>query len=116
MGCIYTGIRIDGGHFKIGMTKEDKPTTRYNANHLMGLYYLSCPKATTSELLLLESCARVASERIPMFQKVGTDWFVYNIDQYDEIGKMKAVALSILEEVAAIADDYGIEYQCFSPI
>lgn len=114
MGCIYTAInpRVSRyGVFKIGYTKDKYPTKRMNANNLDCVYYLSCPKATETELLLLESVARCACVDLKMVQN-STDYFSYPVDKRYKSNKHQAetFAEQVMKDVVAECVKRNIEY------
>lgn len=113
MGCIYTGIktrRSVNGFFKVGMTEKNKPTSRLSAYDLTPVCWLSVPKATKAELMLMESAARVAVERTGLAKLHGNDCFAYNArkDKW-------AIALGLGEEAMSaaikICYDLGLEWE-----
>lgn len=117
MGCIYTAISRKArtyGEFKIGQTKKTYPTSRYNANDLEGIYFIQCPKATASQLLLLESVARCACENISSLVKsCGDDWFSYIITDGRHFSKMEQAetfAITVMDEVIEECKRRNIQY------
>jgi hypothetical protein len=114
MGCIYTAInpRVSkNGVFKIGYTKEKYPTKRMSANELDCIYYLSCPKATESELLMLESVARCSCVVLGMTQNA-MDWFNYSVDRRYKSNKHQAQVFAerVMSDVIAECGRRNIEY------
>ena len=116
MGCIYTGFKHNhsvNGTFKIGKTINKKPTSRLSANGLTGLMYFSAPNASANDLLLLESVARSAAERISALSPYRVDWFAYQMDGSEKYSEVKPFAEKVMEAVKNTADNMGIEGQVY---
>jgi hypothetical protein len=115
MGCIYTAINysaIKNGIFKIGMTEDKYPTKRFNANELLGVYYLSCPKATRAELLMLECVARCCCIDTLNLNQVKNDWFPYTIDKRykNKMTQAETFAQAVMSRVITECEKRNIEY------
>ena len=116
MGCIYTGMKTSrsvNGFFKVGMTEDTKPTRRFKAYDLTGLIWVYCPNATKTQLLYLESVARLKAEQIGMTLQ-GNDCFWYSIDKsVNKYNQAYDFALQVMQEVADECDRLRIKYECF---
>lgn len=117
MGCIYTAYNrhcSKNGLFKIGQTKHKYPTSRFNNNNLNGLFFIQCPNATYSELLLLEAVARCTCEQIKGFERLNydsTDWFSYEINtKQGKSIQAESFAMIVMQEVVKECTKRNIDY------
>lgn len=121
MGCVYTAInpRVSKhGVFKIGYTTDKYPTKRMSANELDCIYYLDCPTATQTELLMLESIARCSCVLLGMTQNA-LDWFGYSVDKRYKTNKHQAekFAERVMKDIISECEKRNISYTvkaCFS--
>lgn len=116
MGCVYTGYKTNrrkNGFFKVGMTEQSRPTSRLSAYDLHGIFYLSIPKSTKSELLFIESSMRVAVERAGL-KLNGNDCFQYLIDPLHKKEQACAIADIALRAACDACERLQLSYKIVS--